>query len=64
MDADHLEFDDGQFDAAICALGLMYVPEPVVSLKEMARVLKIGSRATAARMGATERIVDGRTFFL
>lgn len=51
MDAEELELDDASFDAAICALGLMYVPDPVESLKEMNRVLKPGERAVVAIWG-------------
>lgn len=51
MDAEELELEDESFDAAICALGLMYVPNPVKSLKEMNRVLKPGERAVAAIWG-------------
>lgn len=51
MDAEDLKLDDASFDAAICALGLMYVPDPVESLKEMNRVLKPGKCAVAAIWG-------------
>lgn len=51
MDAEELEFEDDLFDAALCALGLMYVPDPVQSLSEMARVLKPGGRAGIAIWG-------------
>ena len=52
MDAESLQFPDGAFDAAICALGLMYVPEPARALQEMARVLAPGGRAAVAVWGA------------
>ncbi len=51
MDAENLELEDNTFDAAVCALGLMYVPNPVESLKEMHRVLKPGGRAAIAIWG-------------
>lgn len=51
-DAEQLQLDDEQFDVALCALGLMYVPEPVAALREMYRVLKPGGRAVAAVWGA------------
>jgi ubiquinone/menaquinone biosynthesis C-methylase UbiE len=68
MDAETLKLDDGSFDAALCALGLMYVPDPVRSLSEMHRVLKPGGRAVAAVWGHRDRcgwaeifpIVDSR----
>lgn len=51
MDAEQLELEDENFDVAICALGLMYVPDPVESLKEMFRVLKPGGRTVVAVWG-------------
>lgn len=52
MEAEALQFEDGAFDVAICALGLMYVPEPGIALSEMRRVLRSGGRAVAAVWGA------------
>ncbi len=68
MGAEVLEFGDASFDAALCALGLMYVPDPRASLEEMRRVLRPGGRAVAAVWGARDRcgwaeifpIVDAR----
>jgi ubiquinone/menaquinone biosynthesis C-methylase UbiE len=68
MDAEHLDLSDDSFDAALCALGLMYVPDPVQALREMRRVLKPGGRAVAAVWGARNKcgwadifpIVDAR----
>jgi ubiquinone/menaquinone biosynthesis C-methylase UbiE len=51
-DAEALPFDEGTFDVAVCALGLMYVPDPAQALREMHRVLKSGGRAAAAVWGA------------
>jgi len=52
MDAEALKLDDASFDAALDALGLMYVPDPVQALREMHRVLKPGGRAVTAVWGA------------
>jgi len=51
MDAEELKVEDNVYDVALCALGLMYVPDPMKSLKEMLRVLKPGGRAVAAVWG-------------
>lgn len=40
MEAEKLQLDNDSFDMAICALGLMYVPDPVGALQEMCRVVK------------------------
>ena len=52
FDAEALNLEGAPFDAAVCALGLMYVPDPVKALGEMLRLLKPGGRATAAVWGA------------
>jgi ubiquinone/menaquinone biosynthesis C-methylase UbiE len=54
MDAEDLQLEDCSFDVAVCALGLMYVPDPVKALKEMHRVLKKNGRAVAAVWGARQ----------
>lgn len=55
MDAEDLRFPDGSFDAVLCALGLMYVPDPVTALREQLKVLRPGGRAVAAVWGARDR---------
>jgi ubiquinone/menaquinone biosynthesis C-methylase UbiE len=68
MDGEALTLPDASFDAALCALGLMYMPDPRKALAEMRRVLKPAGRAVAAVWGQRSRcgwaelfsIVDAR----
>jgi ubiquinone/menaquinone biosynthesis C-methylase UbiE len=68
MDAEDLKAGDGTFDVALCALGLMYVPDPEKAVRELYRVLRHGGRAAAAVWGQRSRcgwaeifpIVDSR----
>jgi ubiquinone/menaquinone biosynthesis C-methylase UbiE len=52
MDGEELQLDLGLFDKALCALGLMYMPEPIKALQEMRRLLLPG--------GSTSILVWGR----
>jgi len=66
--AEELPVEDSKFDVAICALGLMYVPDPALAVAEMHRVLRPGGTAAAAVWGQRARcgwaaifsIVDAR----
>lgn len=68
MEAEDLRFADASFDVVLCALGLMYVPDPLRALREMGRVLRPGGCVVAAVWGARNRcgwaeifpIVDAR----
>jgi len=68
MDAEALGFDEASFDVALCALGLMYVPNPEKAVRELHRVLKAGGRAACAVWGQRSKcgwaqifpIVDAR----
>jgi ubiquinone/menaquinone biosynthesis C-methylase UbiE len=55
MDAEALVLPDAGFDLALCALGLMYVPNPVQALREMWRVLRPGGRVGLAVWGERSR---------
>ena len=51
MDAEALTTESTPFDAALCALGLMYAPDPERAVAEMYRVLRPGGRAVTAVWG-------------
>jgi ubiquinone/menaquinone biosynthesis C-methylase UbiE len=55
MDAEALDLPDASFDAALCALGLMYMPDPEQALREMRRVLRPGGRLVIAVWGERSR---------
>ena len=52
MNAERLELPDASFDVVLCALGLMYVPDPERALAEMLRVVKPGGRVVVSVWGA------------
>jgi ubiquinone/menaquinone biosynthesis C-methylase UbiE len=51
MDAERLSLPDASFDIVLCALGLMYMPDPEQALREMRRVLRPGGRIALAVWG-------------
>lgn len=51
MPAERLDVPDGAFDAAICALGLMYTPDPAAAVVEMARAVAPGGTVAATVWG-------------
>ncbi len=55
MDAEGLSLPDASRDVALCALGLMYFPDPVAALREMRRVLRPGGRVVLAVWGERAR---------
>jgi SAM-dependent methyltransferase len=55
MDAEQLALPDAGFDLALCALGLMYLPQPHAALCELHRVLRPGGRAALAVWGERAR---------
>ena len=68
MGAEALSLPGASFDVALCSLGLMYVPEPILALREMLRVLRPGGRCVISVWGRRDRcgwadifpIVDSR----
>ncbi|MBK0329749.1 methyltransferase domain-containing protein [Rhodobacteraceae bacterium F11138] len=55
MNAERIDADDAAFDHVVCALGLMYVPDPERAMGELARVLRPGGRLTVTVWGARNR---------
>lgn len=55
MDAERLALPDASFDVVLCALGLMYAPEPEAALREVHRMLRPGGRAALAVWGERAR---------
>jgi len=55
MDAEQLGLPDASVDLALCALGLMYMPDPDLALRELHRVLRPGGRAVLAVWGERAR---------
>jgi len=55
MDAEEHKLPDASFDVVLCALGMMYVPDPVRAFAEQLRLLKPGGRAVSAVWGQRDR---------
>lgn len=68
MSADALEVESGSYDVAVCALGLMYVPDPRAAVASMARAVRPDGRVVATVWGQAKNcgwreifpIVDAR----
>ncbi|MEX0662563.1 MAG: bifunctional demethylmenaquinone methyltransferase/2-methoxy-6-polyprenyl-1,4-benzoquinol methylase UbiE [Balneolaceae bacterium] len=56
-DAMNLPYDDNSFDVVSIAFGIRNVDDPVVCLKEMARVVKPGGRVVILEFGQPQGIV-------
>jgi SAM-dependent methyltransferase len=62
MDAEALALPPATFDVALCALGLMYMPDPEQALREMRRVLRPGGRMVSAVWGERRRCAWSAVF--
>ncbi len=56
MDAQALAAREASFDAVICQLGLMLVPDPARALREWSRVLRPGGRVAVCVWSTPERV--------
>ena len=54
MDAQQLDLEDHAFDAVICRLALMLIPQRMLALREIQRVLKPGGKLAALVWSAPE----------
>lgn len=55
MDAESLALPDASFDVVLCALGLMYMPDPERAVQEMRRVVRNAGRVVIAVWGERSR---------
>jgi len=62
MDAEQLQIPDASCDVALCALGLMYFPDPARAVREMRRVVRPGGRIVIAVWGERTRCVWASVF--
>ena len=62
MDAEHLDVQPATFDVALCALGLMYMPEPTIALRQMRHALIDDGRVVVAVWGARNACGWGEIF--
>ena len=56
MDAQALAFKDESFDAVVCQLGLMFVPDAASALQEWTRVLRARSRLAVCVYATPDRV--------
>jgi ubiquinone/menaquinone biosynthesis C-methylase UbiE len=61
-DAEEIGQGDATFDVALCALGLMYVADPLRALEQMRRVLRPGGRLAVAVWGQRSRCAWAEIF--
>lgn len=62
MPAEQLDLPSAGFDVALCAFGLMYVPEPERAVRELQRVLRPGGRIVLAVWGERARCAWSSVF--
>jgi len=55
MDGEKPDLPDSSFDAVLCRLGLMYMPQPAAALREWRRVLRTGGRVAVVVFSTPDR---------
>jgi ubiquinone/menaquinone biosynthesis C-methylase UbiE len=55
LDLEAIDEPDGSYDVVLCRAGLMFVPDPGLAAREIARVLRDGGRTALAVWGPRER---------
>ncbi len=55
VDMQDMPFDDARFDRVTCRFGIMFVPDPLLALREVQRVLRPGGRAAFMVWGPREQ---------
>ena len=55
MDGEKLDLPDDSFDGLLCRLGLMYMPHPVIALREWRRALRAGGRVAVVVYSTPDR---------
>lgn len=55
MDGEKLDLPDASFDAVLCRLGLMYMPQPVTALREWRRAVRAGGRVAVVCFSTPDR---------
>ena len=56
MSAEALDLPEASFDVVYCQFGLMFMPEPVLALREMRRVLRPGGRIGITVWSVPEKV--------
>ncbi len=62
MDAENLALPDASFDLALCALGLMFMPDPERAVREMTRVVRPDGRVAIVVWGERARCAWSSVF--
>jgi ubiquinone/menaquinone biosynthesis C-methylase UbiE len=56
MDAENLEFSDGEFEVVLCAMGVMFFPNLVTVIDRFAKVLRTGGKLGISTFGGQDEM--------